>query len=108
MIEGIEVEIGQKLAGEVADWQASGSLQGREQGVAGEGIDGGPTAGAVGQDHGQQPEGAGAGDPPLQLGDQREVIDGGEVEANVGLEDPAVFSAGPGEAAQGAITAIRA
>ena len=61
VIEVVEVEIGQKLAGEVADRQAAGSLQWGEQGVAGEGIDGGAAAGAVGEDRAQQPKGAGAG-----------------------------------------------
>ncbi len=108
VIEGIEVEIRQKLAGEVADRQPTGSLHGREQGVTGKSIDGRATTGTVGQDHGQQPEGAGADDPPLQLGDQREVIDRGEVEANVGLKDPAVFTAGPRKAAQSAMAAVTA
>jgi len=105
VIEGIEVEIRQELAGEVADRQASGSLQRSEQSVAAKDIDGGATAGTVGQDGAEQPEGAGAGNPALQLGDQREVIDGGEVEANVGLKDPAIVVAGPGKAAQGAMAA---
>ena len=108
VIEGIEVEIRKKLAGEVADRQASGSLQGRQQGVVRKGIDGGATTGTVRQDQGQQPEGVRAGDPVLQLGDQREVIDRGEVEANVGLKDPAVFTAGPRKAAQGAMAAVTA
>jgi hypothetical protein len=106
MIDGIEVEIGEKLTGEVADRQATGALQRGEQGVAGEGINGGSPGGAVRKNRAQQPEGAGAGDPLLQLGQQQQVIDGGKVEADIGLEHPAVLAAGPGKAAQGAVGAV--
>jgi hypothetical protein len=61
VIEAIEMEVGEKLAGEVADRQPARPLQGGEQGVAGEGIEGGADGGAVGEDLIQQPEGAGAG-----------------------------------------------
>jgi len=35
VIEGVEMKIGQELAGEAADRQAAGALQGSEQGVPG-------------------------------------------------------------------------
>ena len=70
MIEGVEVEIGEKLAGEIADGQASGSLQGGEQGVAGEGVESGAKAGAIGEDAVEEPEGAGAGDAFGELAPQ--------------------------------------
>jgi hypothetical protein len=35
MIEGVQIHIGKKLAGEVAERQALGALEGREQIVAG-------------------------------------------------------------------------
>jgi hypothetical protein len=36
VVDGVEVQIGEELAGEVADRQASGALQWREQGSRGE------------------------------------------------------------------------
>ncbi len=64
MVEAIEVDVGQTLAGEVADGQAPGALQRGEPGVVGEGVDGGSLAGSVGQDAFEEPEGASASDPP--------------------------------------------
>ena len=106
VIDGVEVEIGQKLAGEVADWQPPWPFQGGEQGVAGESIDGGAAASAVGQDGADQPEGARAGDQTFQLGKQEAVIDGGEVQPDVCLQHPGMLAAGAGKAAQGTVGAV--
>ncbi len=70
VIEAIEVEVGEELAGEVADRKAAWALQGGEQGVAGEGVDRGAEAGAVGEEAIKQPESAGAVDALRQLGAQ--------------------------------------
>ncbi len=77
VIEGIEVEIGQELAGEVADRQTAGTLQRGQQGVAGKGIDGRAKVDTVGEGDAQQQEGAGAADLLLQLLQQQPVFDGG-------------------------------
>ena len=50
VVDGVEVQIGQKLAGEVADRQPPWPFKGCEKGVTGEDVDGGAAAGAVGQD----------------------------------------------------------
>jgi hypothetical protein len=80
--EAIEVEVGEELGGEVADRQAAGTLQGREQSVPGEPVDGGSGFRAVGQDPIQQPEGAGAGDALFQLMAQNGEIDAGKTPRN--------------------------
>lgn len=58
VVEGVEVEIGEELAGEVADGQAMRAFQGRQQGIAREGMEGRAAAGAVGEDAVEQPQGA--------------------------------------------------
>jgi hypothetical protein len=80
--EAIEVEVGEELGGEVADGQAAGTLQGREQSVPGEPVDGGSGFRAVGEDPIQQPEGAGAGDALFQLMAQNGEIDAGKTPRN--------------------------
>ena len=106
VIDGVEVQIRQKLAGEIADGQPPWPFQGCEQGVAGEPIDGGTAAGAIGQDGAEQPEGARAGDQLLQLGEQEKVIDGWEIKADVGLQHPGMFAAGAVKATQGTMGAV--
>ena len=93
------MQIGEKLAGEVADRQAPGPLQRREQAVAGKGIKGGAVAGAVGQNLIEEPESARAADSCRKLGPQDREVDAGEVEADVGLQHPAVAGGGRSEAA---------
>ena len=78
VVDGVEVQIGEELAGEIADRQAAGPLQGGEEGVAGEAIERGAVAGAVGEDAIKQPEGAGAGDALGQLLTQDGEIDAGK------------------------------
>ena len=106
MIDGVEVEIGEELAGEVTDRQAPGPPQWCEQSVAGEGIDGRASAGSIGQDHGQQPAGVRADDRSLQLGRQEPVINGGKVESDISLEHPGVFAAGSMKPAQRTVAAV--
>ena len=108
VIDGVEVQVGEKLTGEIADRQTARSLQRGEQGVTGEGIEGRTDRGTVGQDLIQQPERAGAGDDGRQLGPQECEINAGEIEADIRLEHPAVAGRRGGEAPQGAMAAQRA
>ena len=106
VVESIEVEIGEELAGEVADGQAAGALQRREQGVSGEGVVRGAGGGSVGQDLIEEPEAAGAGDALGELLAEDGEIDAGEVEADVGAEHPAMPGAFRHKAAQGLVAAV--
>lgn len=36
MVEAIEIDIGEALAGEITDWESSAAFEGCEQGIAGE------------------------------------------------------------------------
>ena len=99
------MQVGEELAGEVADWQAAGPLKGRQQGVAGKALQGRARAGAVGEDAIEQPEGAGAGDACGQLLAQDREIDAGEIKADVAAEHPAMAAAFGHETAQGFVAA---
>ena len=88
MVKTIKVEVGQKLAGEVADGQAPETLQWGEQGVAGEGVNSRSVDGSIGQDAIEQPEGAGTSDQRLQLAPEQMVVDAWERLPDVGLDTP--------------------
>ena len=103
VIKAIEMEIGEELAGEVADRQATGPLQGGEEGVTGESVDGAGGFGAVGEDGAQEPKGGWAGDHLAQLAHQDLVINAGKVKTNIGGKHPAMGAASLDEAAQGAM-----
>ena len=94
VIESVQVDVGEKLAGEVADRDADSFWAGLVKG------------GAVVEDAIEEPEGVGAFDFAADEGFEDAVVDVGEVAADVGLEDVGVFAGEVGETAEGAVGAF--
>ena len=93
VVEAVEIDIGEELAGEVADGQALAAGCGREQIVAGEIVQHW-RLGIAGVDNlSHEPAGTPVADRSAEDGEQDVVIDAGEILRQVSLEDVAVFPA---------------
>lgn len=86
MVASVEIEIGEDLAGEVADREAAPPLEGREQVLAGEmQIDRLLRVGAI-NDQIHQPQHAFASDAVAEFGLQAVMIDGREIAEDVAAQ----------------------
>ena len=87
VVEAIEIEVGEELAGEVADGQAAPPFEGGEQVVAGEvEVDGLLRVRAVDDPVGEV-EGALAGEAAAKVALEDGVVDGGEVAVDVAAQN---------------------
>ena len=104
MVKAVEIEIGEELAGEVADGQPSGLFQGRKQVVAHKPVH----LLATVNDEIQEPEGLRAFEVPTSDGLENLMVNGREVFADVALEDVAAGAGKAGEALEGSVGAVAA
>lgn len=101
VIEAVEVDVGEELAGKVADGEATFVVGGGEEVVAGEVFDARFLVVAVVDDRVEQPKGGFTFDFSAEQLFENVVIDAGEVFANVALEDVAVGACPVGELMEG-------
>ena len=106
VVQAVEVDVGEELAGQVADGQAAPALERGEQVVARKverhrllGV------GAV-DDPVRQRQGAGADDAPAQVALEDFMVDGGEVAVDVAAQDMAETVAEPLVAGDGPVRAL--
>lgn len=87
MIEGIQINVGEELAGQIADGQAAPALKRQEQIIAGEIPVGFCLRIAAVNDFVNQPQGFTVGDHPANFALENLVVDAGEVLAQVAFQN---------------------
>lgn len=106
MIEGVEVDVGQKLAGQIADGKSFGSLYRGQQVIAGEIVENGFLRVAAVNDGIDQPQGIGAFNFAKHDGFEDRSINTRKIFTDIALQDIAAGSGIFGELSQGAMGSV--